>query len=246
MARQFDADRLWTHTAAGDPYDEKGGSVSARAEQLTQRLVRTQSHTRSWASAFLLAVWLLAGVSVFLPFAVGTSPWNALTLQVPGNQGNWWHVLVGFPFFLAFPMIWLRLRAFGSMQSSSKTERYLIWSAVGISACGTVLVEIPFLLHLAATSESQRLTIIALGLGVLVACSTFLFRRWRYLPPRRAYSIGLGAAYLANAALCLVVYASAPGSLSSRSGWLVTAVIVWPIAFDLIWPAGCQDWTQVG
>jgi hypothetical protein len=194
----------------------------------------------------VLTVWLLAGVSAFLPFAVGTSPWNALTLQVPGNQGNWWHVLVGFPFFLAFPMIWLRLRAFGSMQSSSKTERRLIWGAVGISASGTVLVEIPFVLHRAGTSESQRLTIIALGLGVLIACSTFLFRRRRHLSPSRACAIGLSSAYLANAALCLVVYASAPGRFSSRSGWLVTAVIVWPIAFDLIWPAGGEDESQLG
>lgn len=131
--------------------------MNSPAEQLTQQPARTQSPTRSWASAFLLVVWLLAGVSAFLPFAVGTSPWDALRLNVPGNQGNWWQVLVGFPFFLAFPMIWLRLRAFSSMQSSSKAERYLIWSAVGISACGTVLVEIPFLLHRAGPASRSVL-----------------------------------------------------------------------------------------
>jgi hypothetical protein len=53
--------------------------------------------------------------------------------------------------------------------------------------------------------------------------------------------IALGGAYLANAALCLVIYASASGALSSRSGWVVTAVIVWPIAFDLIRQSGAQE-----
>jgi hypothetical protein len=214
--------------------------VNSPAEQSTRRPVQTpQSQTRSWTSAFLLAVWLLAGVTVFLPFAVGTSPWNALTLHVPGNQGNWWHVLVAFPFFLAIPMIWLRFRSFASMQPSPKAELRLIWSAVGISACGTVLVEVPFLTHRA----SEHLTIIAVGLGILTVCSAFLFRIRRFLSPCRVCAIGVGGAYLANAALCLVIYASSPGP---KAGWLVTLVIVWPIAFDLICPAGGEDENQFG
>jgi hypothetical protein len=58
-----------------------------------------------------LMVSLLAMAIVFLPFAFDTSPLDAVTLRVPGNQGNWWHALVGTPFFLAFPMLWLRLRS---------------------------------------------------------------------------------------------------------------------------------------
>ena len=63
-----------------------------------------------WMTYVFLLVWFVAAVAVFLPFARDTSPWNAVTLRVPGDQGNWWHVLVGAPFFLAYPMIWLRLR----------------------------------------------------------------------------------------------------------------------------------------
>src|SRR6267154_3541 len=95
----------------------------------------------AWVNAIALLVWLLAGAVVFLPFASNTSPWDAVTLRVPGNQGNWWHALVGAPFFLAFPMIWLRLRALFSKQLSAFAGRLLIWIAVGLSICGTILVE---------------------------------------------------------------------------------------------------------
>ena len=111
----------------------------------------------------------------------------------------------------------------------------LIWIAVGLCVCGTILVEIPFLLHLAGTSQWQRLTVIALGLGIVTASSILLFRNRQHFSPTQACMIGLDAAWLANAALCLVVYASEPGTVWSRSGWLVTIAIVWPVAFDLIW-----------
>src|SRR5665213_2678198 len=67
--------------------------------------------TPFWFGALALLVWLFAGAAMFLPFASNTSPWDAVTFRVPGNQGNWWHFLVGLPFFLAVPMIWLRVRA---------------------------------------------------------------------------------------------------------------------------------------
>ena len=65
----------------------------------------------AWANAFALLIWLAAGIVAFIPFAFDTSPWDAVTFRVPGNQGNWWHFLAGAPFFLAYPMIWLRLRS---------------------------------------------------------------------------------------------------------------------------------------
>ena len=44
--------------------------------------------------------------------------------------------------------------------------------------------------------------------------------------PTQACLVGLNTAYLANAALCLVVYSGAGGSIRSRSGWLVAMVVV--------------------
>jgi hypothetical protein len=111
---------------------------------------------QSWVNAVMLFVSLVAGTTAFLPFALDTSPWDAVTLRVPGNQGNWWHVLVGAPFFLAYPMIWLRLRALFSKRLSTRAGRRLLWAAIGSSICGTVLVEAPFLFHLAGTSEWHR------------------------------------------------------------------------------------------
>jgi hypothetical protein len=205
-------------------------------------LRESESHERpdrtGW-SIFALLLWLAAGVVAFIPFALDTSPWDAVTLRVPGNQGNWWHLLVGVPFFLAYPMIWLRLRALFSTRPSTQLStplgRRLIWCAVSLSIAGTILVEAPFLMHLAGTSEWQRLSVLSLGFGIVIASAAILFRRRREISPTRACLVGLNTAYLANAALCLVVYYGEPGSFWSRSGWLVSIVIVWPMVIEVIW-----------
>ena len=184
-------------------------------------------------NAITLLVWLVAGAIAFLPFAFDTSPWEAVTLRVPGNQGNWWHVLVGAPFFLAYPMIWLRLRSLFSTELSTARGRRLIWGAVGLSIGATTLVQVPFLLHLAGTSEWQRLSV--LSFGIVIASAILLFLRRDHFFPTWACLVGLNAAYLANMGLCLVVYSGATGSIWSRTGWLVSMVIVWPIVFELVW-----------
>jgi hypothetical protein len=187
------------------------------------------------AKAIMLLIWLVAGAVAFLPFAFNTSAWDAVTFRVPGNQGNWWHFLAGAPFFLAFPMIWLRLRSLFSRQPLTLIGRRLIWGLAGLSIVGTILVETPFLLHLAGTSEWQRLAVLSMGFGIMVASGVLLIRRRRSISPVRACLLGLNTAYLANAALCLVVYSQATGNMWSRSGWLVSMVIVWPILFELFW-----------
>jgi hypothetical protein len=132
-------------------------------------------------------------------------------------------------------MIWLRLRSLFSMQLSTAIGRRLVWSAVGLSIVGTILVQAPFLSHLAGTSEWQRLSVLSLGFGITIASAIILSLRRRYISPTRVCLVGLDTAYLANAGLCLVVYAGAGGNIGSRLGWLVSIVIVWPIVFELIW-----------
>ena len=100
---------------------------------------------------------------------------------------------------------------------------------------GTIAVEAPFLLHLAGTSDWQRFAVLSLGFGIVIASGTILFLRRRYISSTRACLAGLDTAYLANAALCLVVYAGASGEIGSRSGWFVTIVIVWPMLLELNW-----------
>jgi len=204
-----------------------GSEERSRSSQLQEQ------HLPVWINAASLLVWLAAGVVPFLPFAFDTSPWDAVRLHVPGNQGNWWHFLAGAPFFLAYPMIWIRLRSLFSTQSSTAGGGRVLWIAIGLSIAGTILVELPFLLHLAGTSDWQRLAVLSLGFGVMVASGILLFLRRRHLSPTHACVAALVTAYLANAALCLVVYAGAPGRLASRSGWFVTIVILWPILFEL-------------
>ena len=185
--------------------------------------------------AIALFIWLVAAVVAFLPFAFDTSPWDAIRFRVPQNQGNWWHLLAGLPFFLAYPMIWLRIRALFTQSPPSIGERRLLWSVVTLSILGTVSVETPFLLHLAGTSEWQRLAVLGLGLGVIGVSTLILLLRPRSFSPIQKCVVGLDTAYLANATLCLVVYSGAGGSIQSHSGWLVSLAIIWPIVLELAW-----------
>jgi hypothetical protein len=187
----------------------------------------------AWVNALALVLWLAAGAVAFLPFAFNTSPWDAVTLRVPGNQGNWWHFLAGAPFFLAYPAIWLRLRSLFSARISTTMGRRLLWSAAGLSIVGTVLVETPFLLHLAGTSDWQRFSVLGLGFGIMVTSAILLIARRGHISPTRACVAGLGTAYLSNAALCLVVYSGAAGGPASRLGWYVSMAIVWPMLFEV-------------
>jgi hypothetical protein len=183
----------------------------------------------------MVVMSLIAGVLVFIPFAVHTSPLDAVMLNVPGDQGNWWHVLIGAPFFLAFPMIWLRLRAFLSKELSTSIERRVIWTVTILCVCGTFAVEIPFLLHRAGTSEPQRLAVLFLGYGIPIVTAVLLSKRKAKISPTQACLIGLNAAYLANAGLCLPVYGQVAGALRSKPGWLVMLVIVWPMLWEIVW-----------
>ncbi|HEY5084110.1 MAG TPA: hypothetical protein VII48_06300, partial [Rhizomicrobium sp.] len=131
--------------------------------------------------------------------------------------------------------IWLRLRALFSTKPSTQMGRRVIWGAVCLSIAGTTLVELPFLLHLAGTSAWQRFAVLGLGFGIVVASAIILVVRRRDIPPTRACIAALSTAYLANAALCLVVYAGAAGNAWSRAGWYITLAIVWPIGLELIW-----------
>ncbi len=188
-----------------------------------------------WFNALALLVWLAAGTVAFLPFAFDTSPFDAVMLDVPGSQGNWWHALAGAPFFLAFPVIWLRLRALFSAQPVTLIERRILAALAALSVAGTLSVETPFLFHLAGTSELQRLIVLGLGFGIVIASIAILLLRRRRFTPAKAVLVGLNTAWLANASLTLVVYADAAGSMWSKSGWMVTAVVVWPILVELVW-----------
>ena len=207
----------------------------SRAVNSNRSVLPNEERGHTWVNTIALLVWLIAGVVPFLPFALDTSAFDAVTLRVPGNQGNWWHLLAGAPFFLAYPVIWLRLRSLRSSQPLTAMGRRLVWSAVGVSIFGTILVETPFLLHLAGTSEWQRLSVLSLGFGIMVASAVILFLRRRHISFMQACFLGFDTAYLANAALCLVVYGGAPGRIWSRSGWYITIVIVWPILIEVFW-----------
>jgi hypothetical protein len=137
--------------------------------------------------------------------------------------------------FLRFRWCGFALRALFSDRLSTPGGRRLLWIFAALSVLGTIAVETPFLLHLAGTSEWQRLSVLALGFGIPVASGILLYLRRRSMPPASACLAALNAAYLANAALCLVIYSDAPGAFSSKTGWYVTVALFWPILAELIW-----------
>lgn len=177
---------------------------------------------------------LIGVVTAFVPFALHTSALNAVMLNVPGDQGNWWHFLIGAPVFFAFPMLWLRLRALFASQQSTTRERNLFWAAAILSVCGTFLVEIPFLIGRAGTSQAQRWSVVLLGYGMPILSGLAFSRRKHDIPPTRACLAALNTAYLANASLCLLVYGQVAGTLSSKPGWLLMLIIVWPMLFETL------------
>lgn len=191
-----------------------------------------------WFNAVALLIWVTAGVVAFLPIALYTSPWDAVRFKVPNNEGNWWHFLIGAPYFLAFPMIWLRLRSLFSRRLSTPSGRRVIWIFVTLLICGAIVGAAPFLLrlgNLARMKEGRWLSIICPFLGIIIASGVLLFFKGRELPPTRACLVGLNTAYLANAAFCVTVYGPMPGTVSSKLGSMVMLVIVWPMLLELVW-----------
>ncbi|HEY9126794.1 MAG TPA: hypothetical protein VIM62_06690, partial [Acidobacteriaceae bacterium] len=76
--------------------------------------------------------------------------------------------------------------------------------------------------------------VLGLGLGIALISASILWTRRRMVSPTWLCVAGLETAYLANAALCLVVYAEADGPAWTRLGWIVTTGTVWPIALELL------------
>lgn len=172
-------------------------------------------------------------VAIFLPFAAQTSPWNAVTLRVPGNQGNLWHFLIGAPFFLVFAMIWLRLQSIFSRSSLSLAGRRFVWVLVALSVCGTMTVEVPFILRLgnfAHLGIERVLSVVCFGLGPMAVCGLILLLRLRNISPSNACFVGLNGAWLANAGLCLYFYAP-----MREPGWTATIIFSCFMALEIAW-----------
>ncbi|MFP5234431.1 MAG: hypothetical protein ACLGSD_00900 [Acidobacteriota bacterium] len=188
-----------------------------------------------WLQGIVALAWLAACAMVFVPFARDTSAWDALTLHVPGDQGNWWHVLVGLPFILAFPMLWLGSRRLFSGRQLPGGAFSALLALACICGTGTALVEAPFVAQRAGTSLLQRNEVIVFGLGILCAGVGVLLARRRRIGGGDACAMAMGTAYLANLAIGLIVYSEATGNIWSRAGWLASTVLGIPIVAEWLW-----------
>lgn len=95
--------------------------------------------------------------------------------------------------------------------------------------------ELPFLLHLAGTSEWQRLVVLGLGVGSMLASGALLFLCYRGLSPARVCLVAVNTAYLGNAALCLIVYSPGIGHLAANPGWPVTLAVLCFVVPEQLW-----------
>jgi hypothetical protein len=207
----------------------------SRAASINGAARSEEAKSSTWVNVFFLAIWLLAGAMPFIPYDYGSSILDNVLMRLPENEGNVWHMFMGVPFFLAYPMIWLRLRALFSTQPPTPIERRLIWSAVACSVACTILVHVPFLLHFAGASEWQRLAVPSLVFGIVALGALAALLLPRQISPTWACLVGLDTAYLGNLVLCLIMYSHAEGGRWSKAGWLVSTVIVWPILLELMW-----------
>jgi hypothetical protein len=71
--------------------------------------------------------------------------------------------------------------------------------------------------------------VICPAFGVMIACAAFLILRRSQIFPTRACLVGLNAAYLANAAICLFIYAP-----MRNSGWFVIMAIASFMILELV------------
>lgn len=194
----------------------------------------TEEKFSRFYNAFALLLSVAGSVLVFVPFALHTSALDAVMLNVPGEQGNWWHFLIGAPVFLAFPMLWLRLRAVFAKEWSTAWERR-IFSGIAIGLLGgTYAVLVPFLVGRAGTSPGQRWAVIFLGYGIPIAIGFFFWKKHATISATRGCLVALNTAYLANAGLCLPVYEQVPGTWGSKPGWLLMFVLVWPMLLECV------------
>lgn len=175
-------------------------------------------------------VALVAAVTPFLPFAVGTSPLDVVRVWERSWDFNL--MLVGLPFFAGvFGAVW-RLRLF--VGHPWRAERALLYGvALVLGAANVVLL---FRGIDGGDFKVEELLQILVGPGVALAWAVgavWLRRRGRR---DEAVTAALAGAYLGNAAMCLLIFAP-----SSDIGWRVTAGVVLGLVSEtvttLVWAA---------
>ncbi len=199
-------DRDCTDCTEPAAYTGLQSAQSTRIARGTNMWLRDQSSLEEerapiWFNAAALLVSVVAAITAFLPIALYTSPWDAVRLRVPGDQGNWWHLLVGAPYFLAFPMIWLYVRALFSRGLSLRSDDAWLGSrwpfrSAARNLCDAAVPVAPRKLcsnEWRATSRDTR-PHLAILIRVERSCSCTAALSHRLMP----LLVGLNPAYLAT------------------------------------------------
>jgi len=177
---------------------------------------------------FLVAV--VGAATPFMPFAIGTSPWDVV--QVWDRHWEFNLVLVGLPFFAAVVGVaWRVRRRLGAPWRAERVGWYGIALVLG-AACG-MLTGRGF-----DGDDFQwgELVQIAIGPGVTIAWAVAAV--WLHRCGRRddAVTAALVGAYLGNAIMCLAIFWP-----SQDMGWRVTAGVALGLIAEtvttLVWAA---------
>jgi hypothetical protein len=170
---------------------------------------------RRWSRTIALLFVLPAAVTPFVPFVHSTSPLRVMA-EVSARLFTWdlslEHMLglLAAPLFLGLPLILWHLRLLIA-SDSTRGERIILWSLSILSATASLMFLAIGMLQFIAIGGADRepmayasaVSIIALGALMLM---NPLARRLQLSREGRA-TLALSVAYLANAAMPLIVFA---------------------------------------
>jgi hypothetical protein len=183
--------------------------------------------TPLWVRGVALAVSLAAAAVIFLPFTWDTSPWDVV--------GHWpwvWEdlkfTLLAIPFFLAFPMVWIRVRLLFP-HAIRPAERIIIWTIALLAVSATIWVEGIFIPE-ALRDRDWSEWFVGTPPIVLLAGATPTFVRRRRITPLNRIIAGLNTVYLGNAVMCVIGFAGA-----QDFGWYMTIAVGSFMVFEFFW-----------
>jgi hypothetical protein len=175
-----------------------------------------------WLGVARLITAITAVVIVFLDFAYHVSPFDVGRefVSPPGSNRDWEVMRLAGPFFLAFPLLWMRARQLFAV-SLSLPEYLLIRIAAAVSAATTAWWFVPRLFEMDRHDLFTMQSAVVIGGFMAIPVGAFILIFWRQRIDRDGKAaIALHAAYISNAIMCIC------GFDSGDPGWYLTVVVV--------------------
>jgi 4-amino-4-deoxy-L-arabinose transferase-like glycosyltransferase len=183
---------------------------------------------RRTSDVVFLLLMLPALVAPFVSFTYDVSPVEAASYlpeyppRILSLEGEWTIVLLGYSFFIAFPiLVWKMLRLFAPMARRWELRVARIASLLG--AAPIVLVVTAMVIDRFGNT-SLDVSVLAIPLAALAAGGVLVVWTQRCRDPSDAIKVMLVTPYLANAALCLYAFHESSSHETPQLGYWLTAL----------------------